>query len=91
VLTNARGGLWGLTSMGLEHPPLVRATGVEAAVARLQGLQPLMSRAKIQTNLLWTCPMNPHLMYIWCDVYLFIYGSWPADESSGLRILTFLI
>jgi hypothetical protein len=23
---------------------------------------------------LWTCPMNPHLMYIWCNIYLFILG-----------------
>jgi hypothetical protein len=22
---------------------------------------------------LWTCPVNPHLMYIWCNIYLFIY------------------
>jgi hypothetical protein len=20
---------------------------------------------------LWTCPVNPHLMYIWCNIYLF--------------------
>jgi hypothetical protein len=29
----------------------------------------MCSRGKIQT--LWTCPVNPHLMYIWCNIYLF--------------------
>jgi hypothetical protein len=30
------------------------------------------SSGKIQPDL-WTCPVNPHLMYIWCNIYLFIY------------------
>jgi hypothetical protein len=36
---------------------------------------------------LWTCPVNPHLMYIWCNIYLFIYaGSWEeAAPAAGGR------
>jgi hypothetical protein len=32
----------------------------------------LTSLAVAQDPDLWTCPVNPHLMYIWCNIYLFI-------------------
>jgi hypothetical protein len=34
---------------------------------------------------LWTCPVNPHLMYIWCNIYLFIYHSDSDSESVRQR------
>jgi hypothetical protein len=35
---------------------------------------------------LWTCPVNPHLMYIWCNIYLFIYcvGTMQQKTSMGI-------
>jgi hypothetical protein len=36
-----------------------------------------MGRKPWQDPDLWTCPVNPHLMHIGCNIYLFIY-SWAA-------------
>jgi hypothetical protein len=29
------------------------------------------------------CPVNPHLMYIWCNIYLFIYLFIPRVTNLG--------
>jgi hypothetical protein len=33
---------------------------------------------------LWTCPVNPHLMYIWCNIYLLMQcrARWAACLAS---------
>jgi hypothetical protein len=34
---------------------------------------------------LWTCPVNPHLMHIGCNIYLFIYHHHPINQAARSR------
>jgi hypothetical protein len=31
---------------------------------------------------LWTCPVNPNLMYIWCNIYLFVFDNTHRSTTT---------